>query len=253
MSVRQEQPYKRPPITEAVIELRFATALDARDLEKASSSLASIYPDQQSIQNLVGVQLGLESGLDNQALPQMLINQQNGYRRLSTDSSELVSLFPESFAVAQLAPYPGWPVFFGRFIRDWKILKNTTGYRKISRVGVRYINRIDVPISGEVVEHEDYLYVYPMLPAVLGPVTAYGLQAQLPIADLGCKLTINSSSVPSPLLGHMSFLLDIDTARDEDAPQNDEGVCELLNQIRDKKNQIFEACISDRARELFQR
>jgi hypothetical protein len=48
-----DQPYKTPPITEAMIEIRFALPpIDAANLEKASASFASSYPLQQSVKNL---------------------------------------------------------------------------------------------------------------------------------------------------------------------------------------------------------
>jgi uncharacterized protein (TIGR04255 family) len=64
-------------------------------------------------------------------------------------------------------------------------------------------------------------------------------------------LTLNSSSAPSPLLGHAAFIVDEDIAKEGDPPQNDDAIYALLNQIRVKKNEIFEACITPRARELF--
>ena len=54
-----EQPYKQPPITEAVIELRFATPVEASDIAKVSADFKSIYPLQQpAIDFRVHVNLG---------------------------------------------------------------------------------------------------------------------------------------------------------------------------------------------------
>jgi uncharacterized protein (TIGR04255 family) len=85
----------------------------------------------------------------------------------------------------------------------------------------------------------------------LQSMMAYSVVAQLPMPDIGCILTLNSSSAPSQLLGHAAFIVDQDVAKDGDPPQNDEGIYALLNQIRVKKNEVFEACIKPRARELF--
>ena len=51
----------------------------------------------------------------------------------------------------------------------------------------------------------------------------------------------------------MSLLLDIDVSRMDELPQNDEGLWAFVDRIREYKNMIFEACITDRARELFDR
>jgi uncharacterized protein (TIGR04255 family) len=243
------QPYKRPPITEAVIEARFAMPAEPDKLNEASSDLASMYPLQEPLQN-IDLQVAQQSNA--QPTPQVRFNL--GHKRTSQDVSQIVLLWPASILVSQLAPYPGWDRFCGRFVRDWAVLKAVTGYRKIARLGVRFVNRIDIPFQGEpVVVHSDYLNAYPQLPEVLGPLAAYSMQVNLPVSDIGCTLTINAASVPSPVLGHMSFVLDIDIGRDVDPPQNDEGIQVLLDQIRSKKNTTFEACITDRARELFQR
>jgi uncharacterized protein (TIGR04255 family) len=64
-------------------------------------------------------------------------------------------------------------------------------------------------------------------------------------------ITINSGIVPPPLEGHLSIMLDIDVGRDHDLPQRDEGLLSLLQEFRIEKNRVFEACVTDRARELF--
>ena len=242
-----EQPYKRPPITEAVIEMRFSDPIDSVTLDKVSSAFKALYPQEEILRH-VQFQMNLDV-----TVPAPQTTGQIGYRRSSPDQTHILLLMPmpPSFIMSQLSPYPGWDQFFGRFCRDWDIWKKSVGYKKIIRIGVRYINRIDIPSSDPIVYEEDFLNVYPRIPEVLGPMMQYAVQAQLHIADIGCDLTLNSSVVPSPLLGHRSFVIDQDIGKDN-PPQNDDGIYNLLNQIRVTKNRVFEACITDRARELFE-
>lgn len=241
-----QQPYKQPPITEAVIEIRFAAPIDASRLAEISSDLRAQYPYEQQVTD-VRVQLYLVP----QATPTAGTIERPGHRLSSLDQTQILLLWPENFIVSQLTPYPGWDEFFERFRRDWTKWKRLIGYQKITRIGVRYINRIDIPFSGPLVEYEQYINVYPHLPEVFTNVRGYGVQAQLQLADMDCMLTLNSLSVPSPLLGHAAFIVDLDIANEINPPQNDEAIYELLNRIRLKKNEIFEACITPRARELF--
>jgi len=178
-------------------------------------------------------------------------NNEIGHRRSSDDQTQIVILWPRSFVFSQLAPYPGWDVFFAPFVRDWTLWKKTVGYRKVSRVGVRYINRIDIPITSDLTHYEEFLNLYPRFPDELGPVLAYGIQTQFPYPEIDGRITINSASVPSPLLGYSSFIFDQDIYKENDIPQTEEGLHKLLNDIHLKKNTIFEACITDRARERF--
>lgn len=245
-----DQPYKRPPITEAVIEIRFETPLDGKNLNKTSEDFAPSYPCLEFTKN-VAVEVNLGQAED--ALPAAQFKDyQIGFRRSSPDLSEIILLWPGSLLVSQLAPYPGWEEFIGRFSRDWFIWKQSRGYRKISRIGVRFINRIDIEIVDGIIDESQYLNVFPRLPDVFGTVIGYGIQVRLPAAEIGCNVTINSGAVPSPLLGHGSFLLDIDVAIESNVPQNDSDVFGLIDRIRVRKNEVFEACITDKARELFQ-
>lgn len=243
------QPYKRPPITEAVIEMRFAEPAEAAHLEKTIADFRPYYPAHRAVMN-AGLAVGGVPMAPNNQVAQIKIDQ--GHRLSSHDETELIVLWPLSFVVAQLAPYPGWDQFFDRFARDWKTWKKAMGYRKIARVGVRYINRIDIPREGLSIEESDYLTVYAKLPSEFGPMLAYGLQAQFLPDSEGCRIGLNSASVLSPLLGHGAILLDIDVAVEPSPPQNDDDIYSLLNKMRTKKNVTFEACLTDRARELFQ-
>jgi len=242
-----EQPYKRPPITEAVIGIRFADPIDSATLDKVAAALRPLYPREDILK---GIQIPFNL---TPTLPSPQTIEQVGYRLSSPDQTQILILMPisPSLTMSQLAPYPGWDQFFGRFSIDWGVWKKSVGYRKIIRVGVRYINRIDIPTADPVVYEEEFLNVYPHIPEVLGPMMQYAVQTQLQITDIECILTLNSSVVPSPLIGHRAFVIDIDIGKDS-PPQNDDAIYELINRIRVAKNRVFEACITDRARELFE-
>lgn len=246
-----EQPYKRPPITEAVIAISFAAPMDPRDLDKVNGDFAKVYPQHQTARNM-NLELVMPPSSDL-APGTNIRHDEIGHRRSSDDQTQIVIVWPSLFVFSQLAPYPGWDEFFIRFSRDWDFFKKAVGYRRISRIGVRYINRIDIPITGNLTYYEEYLKIYPNLPEELGHVFAYGIQTQLPYPEIEGRITINSASIPSPLLNHVSFLFDQDIHKETNVPQNDQGLYDLLNQIHVKKNAVFEACITDRTRELFNR
>ena len=240
--------YKHAPITEAVIEIKVDSALDQAKLAKVSAKFLTHYPQDQRIENLkVALHLPTQTGTD----PKTRVDRDIGHRRSSPDLTQLLLLFPSSLIVSQLAPYPGWDQFYRRFCRDWRIWKKAVGFRTISRIGVRYINRIDIPTLERYVEHETYLNVYPKLPDIIAHVGGYAVQAVSAFEDIGCKLTLNSAVVPAPILDHASFIFDQDIAREIDPPQSEKAIFQLLNEIRMKKNAVFEACVTDRARELF--
>jgi uncharacterized protein (TIGR04255 family) len=237
--------YKRPPITEAVIGINFATPIPEESLQKASDRFAKHYPQHHAVQNFT-VAVAMINGKPNTGP----LNQELGHRRNDVGMTELLVLWRSEFTLSQLAPYPGWEAFIGRFARDWKIWKRAAPRRDIVRVGVRFINRIDIPVNNGKVEYEKYLAVYPKLPSLYPAIDVYAMQARIPL-DGGCHLTLNSAAVPSPIIGHNSFVLDLDIAKDQGLPQNDADLLQLMNQIRKMKNDVFESFITNRARKLF--
>lgn len=240
--------YNRPPITEAVIEICFASPHDQAKLAKTIKKLKALYAD---FQELKSYDLTIDISNIRQAEPTAKATPQIVHRLSSTDMTQLLLLKESSLLVSQLAPYCGWIDFFDRFTRDWKVWKKYMGFNEIKRIGVRYINRLDIPVSGPTLDFSQYVNIYPKIPGILGPNLKYAMQTQFPINELKSTLILNTAVVPSPLLDHMSLVIDQDIVREVDSPQKDESLYSFLNEVHEKKNTVFESCITDKARELF--
>lgn len=237
--------YMRPPITEAVIEIRFSQSMKGFDIGKAEKNFRKIYATENK-QKAINVTVNINA-------EKMKKIEEDFVRFSSNDMTQIFILKKNSFIVSQLAPYTAWENLIERFERDYSVLKKHAGHQEIIRIGVRYINRIDIPHTQDNVLHEsEYLNIYPKYPSILGNLTSYTIQQRSKLDAIMASLTINSAVVPSPLANHTSILLDIDIGRDNDLPQNINDVLSFLNQVRNEKNSIFEACITERARGLFQ-
>lgn len=241
-----QQPYDKPPITEAIIDIGFASQHDERKLSKAVAKLEKSYVNRRETtrqQVDIDVVTG-ESSIKTGHVP-------NTHQFSSIDMTQLLTIEPSHFILSQLAPYPGWDEFLGRFKRDWASFKDKMGFNEISRIGVRYINRLDIPISGPTIEQGQYLNIFPKLPPEIVNIEAYAIQVVRSETDIKCRLQMNSANMPSPIANHISFLVDQDIIRQVDVPQSDEDIFDLLDAIRLKKNSIFESCITNKSRELF--
>ena len=243
-----KQSYKQPPITEAVIEMRFARISDQSKFKKAIKKLNNNYEALQELNNQ-GIKVDISSPV--QTKPTIKRTTHISYRFSSSNMTQLLSLTESSFAVSQLAPYDGWDEFLARFTRDWKVWGKVVGFTEIKRIGVRYINRLDIPISGSTLDLKKFVKIYPETPGVLGANLTYTVQAQFPIVELQSLLKINSTILPSPLTGFTSIVIDQDISKEADLPKSEDSLIRFLNEIRTKKNEIFESCITDNARKLF--
>jgi len=242
-------PYSKPPITEAVIGINFENEISLKDIISVSKKYSKHYTNSQAVKN---INVEISKVGDSEKKPVTNVHEILGHRLSSDNMTQLLVIWPATFTISQLAPYSGWDDFFGRFVRDWKIWKRKFKHKKISRVGVRYINRIDIPTSDSIVQHEDFLNIYPRVPESIATLDAYSVNIVTRLDHISCHLKINSAVVPSPILDHTSFLIDQDIYIDSSPPQKDDDIYTLLNLIRVEKNKVFESCVSDKARELFQ-
>jgi uncharacterized protein (TIGR04255 family) len=241
------QHYKRPPITEAVVEFRFGNTIPMATIEKVRDRLVEYYP--------LPVQTFMTANLEIlQDASTRVLEREHGYRLTAGDGTGVVTVAPHLISTSRLAPYEGWESFVEGARRNWDVWKKQVGWQKVARVGVRYVNRIDIPATDELLHIEKYLTFSLSGPAIdLPPLQSYALNAVRALGKDDCKLVLNSGLVASPLVKTVSVLLDLDISREVEVPQNDETLWALVNRIREYKNEIFEACITEQARELFQR
>jgi uncharacterized protein (TIGR04255 family) len=241
--------YERPPITEAVIERRFAETLSPDTVEALRRKFAKAYPA------ITGV-AGLRIGLDQPSGPPQMSQTMNGFRMVNQEGTSIIVLTAQSTVYSRLAPYPGWDEFSRDAGAVFTAVRDVTGYTKLARIGVRYINRIDVPIGSHSVdkpfELSEYFNICPRSPQRGLPALRYfTMQCIYALEDVMCQAAINVASVDSPIPLHVSFLLDIDLGRADEVPQKEDEIRKLLLLIRHKKNDIFNDCLTDKTKELF--
>ncbi len=240
--------YKRPPITEAVIEIRLEDSLSKSVVEKIHNRLKKSYESSEKT-SLV------EFGFDPKKKEFSKISEAlEGYKLTSKDQADVVQIYPNAIGCSRLAPYNGWENFEPRARKNWEIWRKTAKHIKIKRIGVRYLNRIDIPArEGDKIDVEDYLTIFPQYPEphLLRSFLKYTMQIMGPFSIEGFYLIINTNVVKPPMIDHFSIVLDLDLSPQGDMPQRNDKVWEMINQMREYKNNAFEMCITDKARELF--
>jgi uncharacterized protein (TIGR04255 family) len=78
----------------------------------------------------------------------------------------------------------------------------------------------------------------------------YFMQLQIPQEDLEGMLVLNETLMPPPEDNVVSVLLDIDLFCEVNFPGDKNAQWDLLEQLRVRKNEVFEACITDSTRRL---
>jgi uncharacterized protein (TIGR04255 family) len=239
--------YPRPPIIEAVFAFEFTNPIGTESVQKAADRLKKhyVFADEETTTEIT---FDIKTGNSNYK------QSWAGVKLSSMDRADVVLCRVSQFVCSRLAPYSTWEHLRDRAQDEWKSWKSAVGPQQLRRIGLRYVNRIDVPAAAieAGLKTEDYLNFAPRLPEGPDvPIFGYAMQVVRPLGVDSLKVIMNSATVPSPLVGYASLVLDIDVFRDEEVPRRDDEIWSLFEKMRIQKNLIFESCITDGARELF--
>lgn len=120
--------YKRPPITEAVIELRFARPFPEDVVAHATRILQGeyFYKDPEKGTN---VKIDFATGQSEYE------SVWTGERLSSRDRADIAGFRTIAFFTSRLAPYLGWEQFRERSERAWAAWRRAAGSVDLARIG----------------------------------------------------------------------------------------------------------------------
>jgi len=240
--------YSRAPIVEAIIEVRCELAVDTTLEELAHAVDRTEFPTADQAVEILGQVNISEEGLKSETT-----GKQIGHVFRRKDDRRIVQSRLNGFAYSALPPYERWESFIAEAWRHWLDYERVSHAVQAVRLGVRYVNKIDIP--QESIEIKDYLRtaidVSPYLPQMMA---GYFFQTVLPLQRFDATATITSTTAPPPSEDSTSLILDIDAWKEVAIPLGtsgaDEAIREQLDILRQAKNYVFEACITDATRGL---
>ncbi len=240
--------YARPPVVEAVVEIRVSPRPDLRVPELASV-LFGEETEYSQPQQLFAAEFTIDAASATITERKEAIQ---GYRFAGSSTPSLVQIGLERFAFSRLAPYKPWSSWCEEARRLWSKYLDHTSPNEVTRIAVRYVNRIEFAPSDDR-KILDYIKVYPELPPEL-PNRLAGLLMRLDLRSPqlpGVGLVVNVGRTDPSVAGHVALLLDLDLSRDVQLPSDDSTIWSIVEELHDLENSFFESCITDLSRELF--
>ncbi|MBO9724289.1 MAG: TIGR04255 family protein [Novosphingobium sp.] len=244
MSNDRAQLYDRPPIVEAVIEIRFSTAIAENRRKKARDWLANKYA-ASSIEQQAEVKVHFSSKSAD------FKNLGPTFTLSSSDQTDGCAINAASIVWVRRAPYEGWEQFKSRFATEMPQALKALGDPNVERIGLRYVNRIDVKIENNEARYEDFLNFRIEHGDLLEPTTSYQWYLTKEFLDINLKTIVQSASVQPEIPGYGAFSFDIDVFCDSKVPSKADEILTKVEEMRDLKNKIFEAGITDEARKQY--
>lgn len=246
--------YSRAPIVEATIDLRTEQNPDLKleALATLGEKLTADYPERGDAYVYTNSVQTDETGY-----PQVdHSNQQIGYAYASKDSRSVLTTNLDSFSFSVRAPYDRWETFRDEAYRLWDLYKSTASPESVTRIALRYINRLDMPES-DGVNLTTYLRTYPTISSDWpgeGNMQDFFMQVRFWQEDLSCWSIINEAPESPYEEGNESIILDFDIFREElETPwgaDDDSAIWDFLEQLHKRKNEFFEASITEETRRL---
>lgn len=238
--------YPRPPVTEAVFEFRFSDVLNDRDLQRLKSRFSSRFPSVEERKNI-----SVEVQPDRIATSAVLA----GFQMTAKDAASIVILQHNALTTVKPAPYITWEEMMETSKANYELFEKTVGRKLINRISSRFQNRIDIPseqISGK--DLFEFVRLGVTLPEEISPLIGpYSLACSFFEKTTGVKVFAQTSIAdPGPVIDHVSIFLDIDAFIDENISSHKDVLWNAAPLLRRAKNAVFEQCITDETRRLFQ-
>jgi uncharacterized protein (TIGR04255 family) len=236
--------YAKPPLLQVTIDLQFAKpdGFEIGQLEDLRPSFSPKYPIVDTVfqgQFLITFPGG--PAPTTESTP-------NGLLFQTDDRRHAFRLTDASLTFTQNAPYTNWEEVVEEYGPICEKFYDLYRPRLINRIGMRYVNRID--IQTQPIELFDYFRIYPSVSSDLPQnITAFFMQTQL--LDEPETLVITQTPVPSPSEGMVSLLLDLDVFRSGQQVDSSPDILTVLEGMHEKLDRYFEASITDATRERF--
>jgi uncharacterized protein (TIGR04255 family) len=229
------------PLIEAVFEVRIDGGLTAEESRSTADALSRDYPKLAESKQA-------EFNFDAPTVTVEVSEVRSIYRLEGKDDTEVALIRPTGLTVSQLAPYRSWETLFKRFSRDLAVFDKVLGVRTVTRLGVRFINRIDVPFDARgIAEHEEYLAGYVKLPDEISEVTDFSYRVNVDLSDIEATATIQSAVMDAAVEGKASFALDIDIVKTVGLGTSRRKLLSQLNEFRAPKNRLYRLLLTEKA------
>jgi len=240
--------YSKPPVVEAVCEFRFIGPAEPWDWTIPGllyERVKETFPVKMEVRS---VEVTVSQGA-GQAVQQ---NVQTKMQFQSKSKTEILQVGRDLFSVNQLRPYPKWSTFKTLISDQLKLYRRVANPLRLSRIGLRYVNRIEIP--RQTIELEDFFRIQTQVPQPI-PQTfqAFVSQIEIPYEKQKISLRLAFGNAPPEDQDHLAFLLDLDMFSVENQTPHLDQVPSWLEKAHDQLEAAFEAAFTEKThKEIFQ-
>ena len=240
--------FRNAPITEALLDIRVALPESIR--------LAQLLPFQERVKERYPNKRDRklwESNIHLKEEGPEISGQAggtDGFFFSSLDGKNIVQCRLDGFTFNRLKPYDKWETMRDEASRLWHDYVSIALPSQITRVALRYINRIEIPLPMN--DFKDYVLTGPEIaPGLPQGLAGFFMQLRIPIADTSTQAVITETIEPITESNRLPFILDIDVFKTAAYEVSEPAAWDVLEKLHELKNEMFFKSITPKARELF--
>jgi uncharacterized protein (TIGR04255 family) len=240
--------YVNPPLVEIACEFRFKVA-DQNDLTVPGRFYEQIKPDYPIKEELQEFSVGFEFG--KKEVQQKVRTKILGMQYKTQDGLDIIRVAPNLVSAHRLAPYPTWEGFFPRVKRSLQTFRGIVQPTGLERVGLRYIDRIEVPRTS--FKLTEYIKFRPETPDGIGlQMSRFFMRVEFPFHDGRDVLALMVHNPAGSPAGKTWIVLDWDYVMVKPETFGLDGIPSWLEEAHAEIDRVFEATITDSSRALFE-
>jgi len=169
----------------------------------------------------------------------------------SLSGEEVIQFRKEGMSYHRLAPYSSFEEVFPQFQKYWGIYSELAKPLATIRQGLRFINRIQLPIGSTFSDLGKFARITPKF-ALSGEWEPMNMLSRVQLKDPETgHVAMVSFSLGEPDSESPVLLFDIDVSCGISFAVNDESIWEHFEQLRGLKNQLFTGCLTKKCLNLF--
>lgn len=241
--------YPHAPIIEALLDIRaqLPNEVDLAQLENYHNQIKDRFPEKKqrvSIEVKAGLQITsiTESSLSTSGGP-------DGFFFRSPNERKIVQARLDGFTFNKLKPYENWELFSSEAKKLWNIFCQVANPIKITRVALRYINKIFFPLPMK--DFKEYILTIPeVAPNLPQGLTHLFARLEIPKPEIEALAIITETMEEPNQDQKLPFIFDIDVFKGIDYSEPDK-VWKDFEELRLFKNEVFFNSLTEKSKEMF--
>jgi len=239
--------YNNPPIIEALCEFQFDSDIpwDLTVIGLTYDKLKEFLPRKQQLQVNFGIITTSVTSEETGTTPLIPLT-----RFLDSDEKKLVQIGQNLLTVNHLKPYDSWEEFSPLIEKGFKAYCETANPKGLHHIGLRYINRIEIPKSRA--NLENLFRLRPLTPPDLPQdIEAFLIGVNLSYEDVKDTLRIQLGTVNPESPDMLVLILEISYIFAKPGEIVLEDVLKRVDVAHKHVENAFESCLTDELKQTF--